>query len=131
MQSAGGHGRDGGRPIAMAARRQSLAVALPLATGAALVVYLVAGLSLPIALLATVTVAVATVVTVWRRTPVAARATLARRARIGLVIGIAATAAYDLTRLAGAELGGTGSTGGSSSIRRGSAPRSWSPTASA
>lgn len=107
MLSAGLRGRNGRRLAPLSPRWQRIVVALPLATGAALAVYLVAGISLGLALFATIGVAAITVMTAWRHTPRDDRAALAHRARTGLVIGMVATAAYDLTRFAGAELGGT------------------------
>ncbi len=54
-------------------RRQRVVAALPLASGAALVVYLIAGISLPLALLVTTVVAGVMVASVWHQTPIPAR----------------------------------------------------------
>lgn len=83
-----------------AVRWRVLVAALPLATGGALVIYILAGRSLPTALLLTVLCTGATALYGWTRLGPLARLWVARRARAGLVAGIAATASYDLVRLA-------------------------------
>jgi hypothetical protein len=89
----------GGEP-ASAIRWRLFVAALPLATGAALVVYILAGWSLPVALAVTATCTATVAIYGWRRLGPLARLWAARRARAGLVAGIAATASYDLVRLA-------------------------------
>ncbi len=77
-----------------------------LASGAALVVYLVARLSLALALAVTVGVAVASGALVWRRLAAPARREARRRLGVGVVAGLAATLTYDLARWLAVELGG-------------------------
>ncbi len=75
-----------------------LVAVLPLATGAALLVHVLAGISLGLALLgAGVVVALAGVV-LWTQLPPLARAELRRRAGAGVVAGLIATLAYDAVR---------------------------------
>jgi hypothetical protein len=76
---------------------QLLAV-LPLASGAALIVHVLAGISLGLALLATGLVVMVAATALWTRLPPIARAEAARRARVGAFAGLLATAAYDLAR---------------------------------
>jgi hypothetical protein len=75
-----------------------LGAAVALSTGVGLVVYFVSGLSLPIgigvALLVTGTVGGLA----WRRLDADRRALVRRRAGAGALAGLAATAAYDVTR---------------------------------
>lgn len=79
--------------------RRGAVASLPLATGAALVVHIVAGINLAAGVLLMVAIFGSVAVFTWRRTPPATRQELARRARIGAASGVAATAAYDVTRL--------------------------------
>ncbi len=80
-------------------RRTALLAALPLVTGAALVVHILAGIVLPLAVGAAFAGSAALVLAAWRGLPAELRTETARRVRIGLVGGIAATLAYDATRL--------------------------------
>jgi uncharacterized membrane protein len=92
---------SGSAPVtAVAASRSALLVSLPMATGAALLVYLVSGFSLRLALAITVSAGAAVSAFVWRRAGPAERAQLHVRVFVGLICGVIATAAYDLTRLA-------------------------------
>lgn len=77
------------------------------ASGAALVGYFLFGLPLAVLLLITVSLAVGTWALVLRRMPAQSRAVLGRRARMGLLAGIPAVAAYDLSRWALIELTGS------------------------
>ncbi|MCW5983133.1 MAG: hypothetical protein KIT09_33900 [Bryobacteraceae bacterium] len=70
------------------------------ASGAALVAYVLTGISLSLTLLAALVGAAAVAPRVWRRMSTAQRSLTARRTRAGLLAGLAATAAYDLFRLA-------------------------------
>lgn len=69
-----------------------------LATGAGLLAYILAGVSLPlgVAFVGVWTLVVAT--GVWRRSDVLVRAHIRRRVAIGLIAGLLATIAYDLSR---------------------------------
>lgn len=69
-----------------------------LATGAALLVYVVSGVSLPAALALALTVAAAFSAAVWRGLAAPGRAEALRAIRAGIAAGAAATAAYDLSR---------------------------------
>lgn len=77
-----------------------LLVIFPLATGAALVAYIVARISLDlgIALLAALGLAVGIII--WTRAQTPSRVLLKRRALIGVTSGVVATGAYDLVRWA-------------------------------
>jgi hypothetical protein len=83
-----------------------LLAALPLATGAALVVYILAGWSLRVALAVTVVCAALTAAYGWRRLGPLARVWARRRIVAGIVAGIVATAGYDLVRLGLVRFGG-------------------------
>jgi hypothetical protein len=69
-----------------------------LATGAALLVFFLAGVSLPVAVAAVALVVGAASAFVWRQLDHAARRIVRRRAIVGLCAGAVATIAYDLTR---------------------------------
>lgn len=69
-----------------------------MASGAALLAYFVIGTPLFIALAATVGMSVGAWVVVWRAMPVALRKVIVQRVRIGLLVGLCATAAYDASR---------------------------------
>jgi hypothetical protein len=73
-------------------------VALFVATGAALVLAIVLSWSLPAALLLTVGTAGTLSVIALRRAPRPVRLVLVHRLRVGLLAGLAATAAYDAAR---------------------------------
>ncbi len=76
-----------------------LLAALPLATGAALAVYILAGWSLPAALAVTVACTGAVARYGWWRLGPLSRAWARRRVAAGLVAGLVATAGYDIVRL--------------------------------
>jgi len=67
-------------------------------SGAALVTHIVAGVSLLLALILSASVLVLALWTVRRRTSPEQRAWLARLTKVGLLSGIIATAAYDLSK---------------------------------
>jgi hypothetical protein len=69
-----------------------------LATGAALLTYVLSGLSLPGTVLLIAGCAVPTARFIWRRAPEVARSDLRRSIRAGLLAGLLATGAYDLAR---------------------------------
>ncbi len=68
------------------------------ATGAALLVYFLTGLALWIGFLVTVTLAISAVGITWRLLSPAQRLTLRAQAGVGLVVGVLATAGYDVSR---------------------------------
>jgi hypothetical protein len=70
-----------------------------LATGAALLVYFLAGVSLRLSLLATLAIAAWAGWLVWHRLAPEGRSEIARRLRAGLLAGVLALAGYDLSRL--------------------------------
>jgi hypothetical protein len=75
-------------------------VILPLATGAGLVGYVVAGVSLRLGIALVVAVGLGLAALVLHRTPAGERAAVWRRVGVGLVGGALATAAYDGCRFA-------------------------------
>lgn len=79
-------------------KRWWLLAALPLATGAALVVHILAHVSLGLALLGAALIVGALGVFSWRNLTPEARTILARRALIGLLAGLLATLCYDGSR---------------------------------
>lgn len=83
-----------------------LLVGAPLATGAALLLYVLAGWSLLAALGVTALVTGATAIYGWRRLGPFARAWARRRVLAGVVAGAVATAGYDAVRLALVRFGG-------------------------
>lgn len=78
--------------------RIALAV-LPLATGAGLVVYILSRTSLWYGIAATALIGTAAGVMVWRKTSPAMHALIRQRGLVGIVAGLLATFAYDLSRL--------------------------------
>ena len=77
-----------------------------LPTGVALLVYLVAAVALPVGLLVCVAIAAGAVIVAWRRMGPDDRLVWSRRVKAGLVAGVGATAAYDVSRFALAALPG-------------------------
>lgn len=75
-----------------------LLAALPLASGAALVVYVLTSISLGLALLGAGVIVVATGFFAWMRLTSSARIELLWRIKVGLVAGFLATIAYDVSR---------------------------------
>lgn len=78
------------RPMAM-----RLLAALPLASGAALVVHVFSGISLGLALLAAGVIVALAAAFLWARLPESARLEAKRRVAVGAVSGVLATLAYD------------------------------------
>jgi hypothetical protein len=76
-----------------------LVLALPLATGAALVVHMLTDRSLAAALGVAAALALLGIVLAARHLPPSARADARRRARTGVLAGLAGLAAYDLSRV--------------------------------
>ena len=91
----GGAGEAGG----VEGSGRYLLAALPLATGAALAVYILAGWSLPAALAVTAACTGAVARYGWWRLGPLSRAWARRRVAAGLVAGLVATAGYDIVRL--------------------------------
>ena len=69
-------------------------------SGVALVTYIIAGVSLRLGLVLTGGCLIIAVGSVWRRTPVEERPRIVRRTSVGLLSGLMATTAYDLTKFA-------------------------------
>jgi len=69
-----------------------------MASGGALLAYFLTGAPLHVALAATAGLGTGAWIVVWRSLHPLARKELARRARIGLLVGACATAAYDVSR---------------------------------
>ena len=78
--------------------RWLLLAALPLASGAALVVYVLTHISLGLALLGAGVIVVAAGSFTWMRLTSPARVELLRRIKVGLLSGLLATIAYDVSR---------------------------------
>jgi hypothetical protein len=97
LQHAGG--ASGDAVVALGQRRRELLFgALFLASGVALLVYILSGISLGLTLVLLTIGAVVVQVRVHRVLPAARRAELARRVRAGAVAGVAGLAAYDSSR---------------------------------
>jgi hypothetical protein len=73
---------------------------VPLVTGAALLVHILVDVALPLGVAAAFAGALGLATVTWRRLATDMRAALRRRALVGIAIGLVATLAYDLTRLA-------------------------------
>jgi len=89
------------RAIRARARRvdkRLLLGALPLASGAALLVHVFAQVSLGLTLLAAGVIVALAAAALWARLPPSARAEVARRVRVGALAGLLATVAYDGVR---------------------------------
>jgi hypothetical protein len=80
------------------AGRWYLLAALPLASGAALIVHILTHVSLGLALLGAAIIIIITGVLTWRHISPLARRELIRRSRAGLMAGLLAVLAYDSTR---------------------------------
>ncbi len=72
--------------------------ALPLASGAALIIHILWGFSLGLALLIMGATVIGIAIFVWQKLSLEARAIVAQRFRVGLIAGIVAVLAYDGTR---------------------------------
>jgi hypothetical protein len=80
------------------ARAWRLLAVLPLASGAALIVHVLAGISLGLALAAAVVVVAAAGIFLWAQLSPVDRAEVVRRAQAGVIAGIPATMVYDAAR---------------------------------
>ena len=98
VEAARGHTSNTAPPPWRRSRWGALGLALPLATGAALVVHIVTDWSLAGALAVIVLVAAAAAAVAARHLPADARADARRRVGIGLVAGLIGLAAYDASR---------------------------------
>ena len=79
--------------------RAALALAaLALASGAGLLTYFIAAVALPVGIGIALAFTGAMALGVWHRLPLSARKEAMRRARVGSLAGLAATAAYDVIR---------------------------------
>lgn len=83
--------------------RLPLRTAVPLAlvgliTGAGLVVYFITGVSLPLGILTVAVLFITASLSLLQRLGAALRASFLHRVRVGIIAGVAATAAYDATR---------------------------------
>jgi hypothetical protein len=79
-------------------RHRALFASLFMSTGAALLIYIVSGVSLLAAATLALVGAAMLGAAVWHRSTAHGRADLQRSLRVGMVAGLFATAAYDLTR---------------------------------
>lgn len=82
----------------VAPRAPPLLIVLPIATGAGLVTYILAGVSLPLAIGAVAAVGAGLWLAAMPRLSIAAKRNIRTRVGIGLCSGFLATVAYDLTR---------------------------------
>jgi len=80
-------------------RSTLLLVALPLVTGAGLLLHIILSVALPLGVAVAFAGALGLAVVTWRRLAPAVRADVRRRAWVGIVIGIVSTLVYDATRL--------------------------------
>jgi hypothetical protein len=98
---ARGGGRGGGGKSGRAGARPLLPFgALFLASGLALVTYILSGVSLAWTFAGALSLAVAGGAVLWRRATPARRVVVARAVRVGFLAGLVATPAYDLARFA-------------------------------
>jgi hypothetical protein len=86
------------RPEHVSARPRLVLLALPLAGGVGLLVYVLVGVSLPLAMGVTGVLGVAALASMLARTPAVDQYVLRQRLRVGLGAGLLATGAYDLVR---------------------------------
>lgn len=87
-----------GNGQARTARYWLLPAALPLASGAALIVHVLTTISLGLALVGAGIIVIGLGTLTWMRLPSMARTEIAQRARVGLLAGFLATIAYDVSR---------------------------------
>ncbi len=83
---------------AITARHWLLLAALPLASGAALIVHVLTSISLGVALVGAGIIVIGVGILTWMRLPSMARTEIVRRAEVGLLAGFLATIAYDVSR---------------------------------
>ncbi len=75
-----------------------LLAALPLASGAALIIHVLTTISLGVALIGAGIIVSGAGILAWMRLPPPARTEIIRRAKVGLMAGFLATIAYDVSR---------------------------------
>jgi hypothetical protein len=75
-----------------------LLAALPLASGAALIVHVLTSISLGVALVGAGIIVTGAGALTWMRLPSMARTEIVQRAKVGLIAGFLATIAYDVSR---------------------------------
>src|SRR5436190_14157313 len=75
-----------------------LLAALPLASGAALIVHVLTTISLGLALVGAGIIVIGVGTLTWMRLPSMARTEIVQRAKVGLIAGFLATIAYDVSR---------------------------------
>jgi hypothetical protein len=75
-----------------------LLAALPLASGAALIIHVLTTISLGVALIGAGIIVSGAGILAWMRLPSIARTEIVRRAKVGLMAGFLATVAYDVSR---------------------------------
>jgi hypothetical protein len=80
------------------ARYWLLLAALPLASGAALIVHVLTTISLGLALVGAGIIVIGVGTLTWMRLPSIARTEIVQRAKVGLIAGFLATIAYDVSR---------------------------------
>jgi hypothetical protein len=91
-------GKSTGNGHARTTRTWLLLAALPLASGAALIVHVLTTISLGVALLGAGIIILGVGTLAWRRLPSVARREIVQRAKAGLMAGFLATIAYDVSR---------------------------------
>src|SRR5205823_3752998 len=90
--------KGAGNGQARTARYWLLLAALPLASGAALIVHVLTTISLGLALVGAGIIVIGVGTLTWMRLPAMARNEIAQRAKVGLLAGFPATIAYDISR---------------------------------
>ncbi len=92
MRKSAGNGQS------RTARYWLLLAALPLASGAALIVHVLTSISLGVALVGAGIIVTGAGALTWMRLPSMARTEIVQRAKVGLIAGFLATIAYDVSR---------------------------------
>lgn len=90
--------KSAGNGQARTTRYWLLLAALPLASGAALIVHVLTSISLGVALIGAGIIVIGVGTLTWMRLPSMARTEIVLRAKVGLIAGFLATIAYDVAR---------------------------------
>jgi len=90
--------KNTGNGQARTTRYWLLLAALPLASGAALIVHVLTTISLGVALIGAGIIVIGAGTLAWMRLPSMARTEIAQRAKVGLIAGLLATITYDVSR---------------------------------
>ncbi len=90
--------KSAGNGQARTTRYWLLLAALPLASGAALIVHVLTTISLGLALIGAGIIVIGVGTLTWMRLPSMARTEIVQRAKVGLIAGFLATIAYDVSR---------------------------------